>query len=220
MRSGEVLPLCADQLNRTGIIWVYRPAKHKTAHRNKRRVISFGPRAQEVLMQFIRIRCPLCGVEGRPPRIGSQNGCLCGPCADHAEENSIVGPWPRIEVDTDRPLFSPIDEQTERYENLRAKRKTRVQPSQENRKKPLPSRSPGLTYRPTNYGNAVRRACLKAGVKPWHPHQLRHTFGTLARQVCGLEGAAAAQGHAKTDTTEIYAEKNLHLAAEVARRIG
>jgi hypothetical protein len=51
-----------------------------------------------VLREFIRIRCPLCGVEARSPRIGSRDGCLCGPCSDRMDEAGLCGPWQRVEA--------------------------------------------------------------------------------------------------------------------------
>jgi integrase len=136
------------------------------------------------------------------------------------DENGVCGPWERCEVQTDRPLFSPADVARERYEDLRAARKSKVQPAQVSRKKARAKRKPGLVYTPTNYGNAIDRACDKAGVPRVHPHQLRHTFGTLARRAAGLEGAQAALGHAKADTSELYAQKDAELAARVVREIG
>jgi hypothetical protein len=54
-----------------------------------------------------------------------------------------------------------------------AARKTPVQPSQADRRQPM--WQPGERYSVYTYGNAVERACLKAGVAPWHVNQLRHT---------------------------------------------
>lgn len=46
----------------------------------------------------------------------------------------------------------------------------------------------------------------KAGVDHWHPHQLRHTMSTLAKQRIGIEGAQTLLGHTDKKTTEIYAK--------------
>ena len=54
----------------------------------------------------------------------------------------------------------------------------------------------------------------------WGPNRLRHNHGTLVRQVYGLEAAQVALGHARADVTQVYAEKNLTLAAKVAAEIG
>lgn len=52
-RPGEILPLCAADIDRSGQIWEYRPKEHKTAHHGRSRVIFFGPEAQAVLKPFV-----------------------------------------------------------------------------------------------------------------------------------------------------------------------
>ena len=54
----------------------------------------------------------------------------------------------------------------------------------------------------------------------WSPNQLRHTMGTMTRAAFGIEAVAASLGHSRTDTREIYAERDLKLAMEVARQLG
>lgn len=65
----------------------------------------------------------------------------------------------------------------------------------------------GGFYGECSVGQAVRRACLSAGIEPWHPHQIRHLVLTEARAALAgdhdaLQGLA---GHARLSTTEIYA---------------
>jgi integrase len=50
--------------------------------------------------------------------------------------------------------------------------------------------------------------------------QLRHTAATAIRARYGLEAAQAVLGHAKPDTTLIYAEKDLAAARAVMAEIG
>jgi integrase len=50
--------------------------------------------------------------------------------------------------------------------------------------------------------------------------QLRHTAATLIRSRYGLETAQVVLGHAKADTTEIYAERDLAKARSVMAEIG
>lgn len=52
-RPAEVCRMRADEIDRSGPVWVYRPRRHKTAHRGKGRSIVLGPKAQEVLRPFI-----------------------------------------------------------------------------------------------------------------------------------------------------------------------
>ena len=55
----------------------------------------------------------------------------------------------------------------------------------------------------------------------WTPRQLRHTRATQIRHEFGsIEAAKAVLGHTDTRVTEIYAERDLKLAADVMRRIG
>jgi len=49
---------------------------------------------------------------------------------------------------------------------------------------------------------------------------LRHSAATEIRRQFGLEAAQTVLGHAKADITQVYAERDLSLAAEVMRRIG
>lgn len=221
MRPGEVCRLRLSELDRSGPVWFYRPARHKTAHRGRERVIALGPKAQALLLDWVRIRCPLCGWEGRPPRLGCRDGALCGPCADRVDEQETAGPRQRVEVQrADACLFSPRQDREERFEDQRAKRRSQVQPSQGCRKTANPKRAPGESYTPTNYNNAIRRACVKAGVSAWHSNRLRHTHATEVRRLYGLEGSQVALGHAKADVSQLYAQRDLGLAARIAREVG
>jgi integrase len=60
MRSGEVVAMRAGDIDRSGPVWLYRPAGHKMAYRDRGRVIPLGPQAQLVLTPFL---------EGRPTEV-------------------------------------------------------------------------------------------------------------------------------------------------------
>jgi integrase len=76
-------------------------------------------------------------------------------------------------------------------------------------------------YTRYSYRLAVQRACLKAGIPVWSPRQLRHTRATQIRAAFGsLEAARAVLGHSDTRVTELYASRDVRLAAEVMRKIG
>jgi hypothetical protein len=49
---------------------------------------------------------------------------------------------------------------------------------------------------------------------------LRHSTGTQVRELFGLEAAQLILGHSRADVTQIYAERNAKLAADVARKLG
>jgi integrase len=177
-RPGEACRLRADQIDRSGALWYYRPRRHKTAHRGKARVVVIGPQAQAVIAPLLL----------------------------------AAGP--------DGYLFSPRRSVRAFREAQRAARKTRVQPSQADRSKADPKRSPRERYYRQSYVTAVRRACKKAGVPHWHPNQLRHLHATEVRKRYGLEGAQVALGHSKADVTQVYAERDLALAERIAREVG
>lgn len=117
-------------------------------------------------------------------------------------------------------LFSPIRARDERFAAAREKRVTAVQPSQLDRRKAQPKRRPREHFTRLSYANAVHRGCVKAGIKKWHPNQLRHSFATEVRKRFGLEAAQVGLGHSKADVTQIYAEKNADLAAKIASEVG
>lgn len=53
MRPGEVCSMRADEIDRSGAVWMYKPTQHKTAHRGKRRAVPIGTRAQAALAPFL-----------------------------------------------------------------------------------------------------------------------------------------------------------------------
>jgi integrase len=57
-------------------------------------------------------------------------------------------------------------------------------------------------------------------IEDWSPNQLRHAAATEIREKFGLEAAQVVLGHASADITQVYAERNQKLAAEVIKQIG
>jgi integrase len=141
---------------------------------------------------------------------------LIGPRAQ-----SILSPWLE-RADPEAFLFSPANNRAERFAAWRAARKSKVQPSQLARRKAPADLVKRVRDQFTSDGYAavVRRACLRADIPPWHPNQLRHTFGTEVRRKYGLEAAQVILGHARADVTQMYAERDRALAARVAAEIG
>jgi integrase len=113
-------------------------------------------------------------------------------------------------------LFSPREVMQERWQAMRLNRKSSVQPSQVNRSQGL--RRYAERYDRRSYYLAVIRA--QGDDASWHPHQLRHAFITRVKRLWGVEAARASGGHASLDATEIYVEKDLAMASDVARYIG
>ena len=70
------------------------------------------------------------------------------------------------------------------------------------------------------YGQAIRHACDRLGIERWSPNQLRHARATELRREFGLDAAGAVLGHARVETTQIYAERATQTALEVAAKTG
>jgi len=92
-------------------------------------------------------------------------------------------------------------------------------------------RRPGNCYTSASYRRAITRAVEAANrardvegiadkLPNWAPNQLRHLRAGEVKQHFGIEAAGAVLGHANIRTTEIYADRKLKIATDVARRIG
>ena len=81
-------------------------------------------------------------------------------------------------------------------------------------------RLPGDRYTPGRLGHAVGRACQRAEVEHWHPHQLRHAAATELRREIGIEAARVVLGHRSPGMAELYAEADRTAAAAHMARLG
>lgn len=86
--------------------------------------------------------------------------------------------------------------------------------------KGLAGRYPHPRYQPATYAQQVRNACRRAGVAPWHPHQLRHNAATELVAAFGWAVAQTVLGHATLSATRIYGESDLKAAMEAIRKVG
>ena len=195
-RPSEVCQLRPIDLDRSGEVWQYRPGSHKTEHHDRERVIFIGPKAQEVILPYLlRDAAAYC--------------------------------------------FSPAESMKEMRDSRRTARKTPIHYGNRpgTNRKIRPQRTPRLRYAKDSYARAIRRGvdkankaileeAQKAGVENppllvyWAPNQLRHAAGTTVRRLYGLEAAQCVLGHAKADVTQVYAERDQALAAEVMGKIG
>jgi hypothetical protein len=76
----------------------------------------------------------------------------------------ILRPW--LKAAPTAYLFSPRESMAEHAVELRKARKTKVQRSQQNRRKESPRRVPAEKYRVTGYALAIRRGCDRAFPHP------------------------------------------------------
>ena len=115
----------------------------------------------------------------------------------------------------DAYLFSPKEATKERHEKANGHRR----PDQKANPRKT-DRAINDHYTVGTYSQAIRRVCKDHGTTPWTPHQLRHSAATLIRKRHGLDGAQAALGHSRADTTEIYAELDKAKAIAVMEDMG
>lgn len=125
--------------------------------------------------------------------------------------------------DPQEHVFNPQREELRRLEARKLARKTPHTPSSLNRleraAKRIGKRHPRAFYTTGSLRTAIHRACVRAEITVWGPNRLRHTRATDLREH-GLDNVATILGHAKVETSQIYAEKNLKAAMELVSKVG
>jgi integrase len=200
LRAGEVIQMRTADLAMGGAVWRFTPRHHKTEHHAHERVIDLGPRAQAVLR-----------------------------------------PW--LKPDLEAYLFAPRDSEAARNMARREARTSPLTPSARTRRRRadrrMRARPPQECYTAASLRRAIARGVEKANealrrkaaaegrevkesevIPTWHPHQLRHNFGTEIRKRYGLEVARVMLGHHSLGVAEVYAERDLAVAARVAAEVG
>ena len=176
-----------------------------------------------------------CGCTGRNPT---------RPSTTDAQRIIAIGPKaqavlrPYLLRGAEEHCFRPCDTERKLRQERNAKRKTPIGQgnAEGTNRKSQPKRTPGTKYTTQSYGRAIQRACDLAFPAPegtegdaleawrkrhrWAPNRLRHSAGTEVRAKFGLEAAQVVLGHAAADVTQIYAERDLALATQVAREVG
>jgi integrase len=138
-----------------------------------------------------------------------------------------------LKTDLHAPLFSPRESMERFREQQRQGRKTKVQPSQADRKRKRPKKLPGDAYTPTVYSQSILRAIRRANkaaieanpdhpilIPHWHSHQLRHLRATELRRLFGIDAARVVLGHRSPQITETYAEIDGGKADEIMAKLG
>jgi len=145
----------------------------------------------------------------------------------HGRERVVhLGPRAReivsrfLSDDLEAPLFDPRAAEAERQALRRAEAKSPRSGVLSPKALGERRRPPRAEYDVDSYRRAIARACKDAGIPVWCPNQLRHNAATAIRAHRGVEAAQTVLGHSSLSTTEIYAERDDDLAAQVMREIG
>lgn len=197
MRSGEVVLLRGCDIDTTGKLWVYRPARHKTAHLGHTREVFIGPRGQDLIRPFLK------------PDLQAY---LFSPADAERERRESLTLTRKTPMSCgNRPGTNqqrkPRRQPGERYTTM-----TYFRAVQYGCDKAFPAAA-DVADKPDEL------AAWKRDHR-WHPHQLRHTAATELRKRYGLEGAQVTLGHKSMAVTEIYAEKNASVAMKIAAEVG
>lgn len=194
MRSENLCLLRPCDVDRSGDVWLFRPAKHKRSHAGGTLLIPLGPRAQAVLGPYLE----------RDPEAY---------CFSPRESEAQRSRQRRAARKT--PLQPSQASRQPKPGSKRAKRSHYDSRSYR--------RAIWYAIRRANRQDEAEAAKAGRQPRPiphWHPHQLRHAVATEVRQRFGLEGAQVYLGHAHAAVTEIYAESDLARAREIARQLG
>jgi integrase len=197
MRPCEVVLTRVCDIDMSGEMWVFEPHSHKNRWRGHRRLVPLGPRSRAIIRPFL----------DRP---------------------------------LDAYLFSPQEAEQwrngNRVSHSSTDRKTPIYPSELRRRekqKRARRNQKAIRAKRTRYDTDSYRRAIEYGIKKankqlnddqklphWHPNQLRRRFATEVRKKFGVEAAQVGLGHARTNVVEVYAEKNLGLAIEIATKVG
>jgi integrase len=212
-RPDEVCMVRPCDIDRSGETWIYRPATHKTEYQGRQRLIFVGPQGQTILLRYLAR--------------DSETYCF-RPCDSEAKRRAAAHtkrktPLSCGNIPGSNRQRKPRRSAGDRY-NVDAYRRSihracdAAFPAIEEL-----ARSPGesvAAWRGRLTDQQRDELAKWQSDRRWSPNQLRHSAATEIRRRYGLEAASTVLGHAKADVTQIYAERDYALAANVARQIG
>jgi integrase len=195
-RPQEVCLIRPGDIDTSGDVWSYVPMEHKTEHRNKRRVIFIGPRAQDIL---------------RPYLLRASDSYCFAPADSERNRLAIRHAARKTPLNHgNRPGSNRIRRKLRRSPGVRYDSNSYRRAIDRACEKAFPAPE-GLSLKKAREWKVAHR---------WAPNQLRHTAASELRSRFGLEAAQVVLGHSGADTTLIYAERDLAKAAEVIKQVG
>jgi integrase len=175
-------------------VWEYRPARHKTEHHGRQRIVLIGPRAQEILLRYLA---------------RAADAFCFSPAESEVKRHTAM----RL------ARQSRVPPSQEHRRKQYPQRSPRLKYTKDSYARAV-RRACDLAFPPPK--EMIDPAAIRHWRKAhrWSPNQLRHTAATEFRRRFGLEAAQVMLGHARADVTQIYAETDLALARSVAREVG
>ena len=182
-------------VDKSGEIWIYRPATHKVEHHGRARIVFIGPKAQDLLRPYL-LRA-------------AQSYCF-SPAESEREHNAE-----RREARRSRRTPSQRARLRDRRGGHGRAGDCYTKNSYNRAVRRACDKADLAAHKARTEISADERI-----VPRWTPNQLRHSAGTEIRKHFGLEAVQVVLGHAEADVSQIYAEIDLNRGIEVARRIG
>ena len=213
-RPGEVVAMRPCDIDMSGRVWTYQPARHKTARRGHQRVVYIGPRAQDVLRPFLANRrtdvCLFSPAEAEierrtraherrqtPLSYGGRPGSnrVATPARKPGDAYTVAAYRRAISRACDHAFPPPAPLARCDDETLNAWKARLTQPQKQ---------------KLTTWRREHR----------WHPHQLRHNAATELRKEFGLDITRVLLGHRSAVITEVYAELDQTRAIKAMLQVG
>ena len=196
MRPGELVIMRPADIDRSDkAVWHYFPEKHKNQYRNIDRVISIGPRGQELL---------------RPYMLRPETAFCFSPAESEKMRQE------KLHAERTVPL---------KYGNRPGTNRVSRPKKKLGEVYTVSGFGHAVAHALKAANKVVTEKAAAKGKEPqliphWMPYQLRHTAATKVRKEMGYECAGATLGHTNMSATAIYAERNQGLADEAAKRFG
>jgi integrase len=210
MRPGEVIMMRpCDLTMRTDGAWVYRPESHKTEHHGRERRIFIGPEAQTILRPYLD-RQPMAFCFSPSESVDQIHA------ERRAKRKSPLTPSQRARQRKPAPRRAPS---STGYTSA-SYRRSIERACEAAFGMPAELRNIDRQLPPEDVDRLRQQAAEWRDRHAWHPNQLRHARATVIREKFGLEAAQVVLGHSDPRVTQIYAERNFTLAANVMQQIG
>ena len=218
-RPREMLGMRLCDIDRQGPVWMYTLSHHKTQAYGRRRIIPLGPRAQEVLGVFLANRAADAYVFSPQEAEAERYAELHARRKTPENQGNQAGERPENRVT--RKLGASYGRTS--YARAIARACEMAFPLPAELSPPILAEGKPMTLREyLRVATPEKRVAIEQWRKAhhWHPHQLRHNYATSVRHRHGLEIAQILLGHATADVTQIYAERDLKRAIEIAGKEG
>lgn len=230
-RPHEVCEITTGTIDRSGDVWLYRPARHKTFHHGHDRVVRIGPGGQRILTPYLNMADPdaplfsptrseaerravLAANRKTPLSCGNKPGSSTKRRGGRSRRREPGDAFTRdsygraIARACDKAFPSAAADELERLaERIKGERDVGM----------VAARKLAKAERP----ELAKQAVAERKANRWKPNQLRKRAATDLRERFGIDVAQTVLGHRLgSAVTEVYAEANVEKANAAVRLVG